>query len=168
MAVSGNLTTVEKLRTMLKMPAMDDADPYALLIIEAASQAVRDYARQLGWVTRESGDTLGTGQVDAPETAQQITLWLAIRAYTNPTNLQRRTAGPISDTYFENGVYGLELTEDEKSRLGDLRTDGGGGLWVQPLSSGEETGPILIPSSREIPGDPFYIADGWQFPYGRP
>lgn len=167
MAVSGNLVPVAKLATMLHLTLAPD-DDYANIIISAASNAVRDAARQAGWVRLDDGDVAGTGQTEAPSSAQDITLWLALRAYSNPRNLARKTTGPISESYFENGVYGLELTPDERTRLEGMRTEGaGGGLWAQPIYGGKRrTEHVYIPSELNPPGAPFYMAEEWQFPYG--
>lgn len=165
MATTTSLTSVSDLATMLHLSIAED-DAYAALIIRGASNAVRDAARQPSWVRKEeSGDTLATGEVLAPDTAQDITLWVAVRAYTNPRNLSRRTSGPISET-FREGVYGLELTDSEFARIEALRPAGNSGLWIQPIAGGKGAyGPILIPSELTPAGDPFHIADEGQFPY---
>ena len=83
-------------------------DPYTDVITESASQIVRDTARRPSWGV----DPLGEGEVSAPPRARIIALWLAKRAWLNTGNLQRRTAGPISDTFFDTGIRGLGLEPD--------------------------------------------------------
>jgi hypothetical protein len=163
------LASTGQLGTLLKLTVPDD-DPYALMMLAQASNAVRDEARQQSWVRKvEPTDVLATGQVEAPETAQDITLWVAYRAYTNPGNLARRTTGPLSETWFENGVYGLELTDDEKRRLGKLTGSTGGGIWAQPISvATPENEKVYVPVGFQTATGGFYIADGDQFPYGSP
>lgn len=171
MAVSPLLVPVSALSLLLfrdaaKIPA-DDA--YTQMVISQASNAVRDAARQPGWVRLEdAGDELGPGQSEVAPTAQDIVAQLAMRVWTNPRNLERRTSGPVSETFRDSGVYGLELTAAEAERLKGLRPGGGGGLWVQPLDYGEEETPVLVPSMTSYGVTdlgPTYLGMSSQFPY---
>lgn len=155
------LVPVVDLAKLLKITIAPD-DSYANMIVEQASNAVRDAARHPEWVLSAPQ----TGEALAPQTARDIALWVARRAYTHPGNLSRRTAGPISESYFENGVEALELTESELKRLNFLVGSSTGGLWVQPISSGYVGRyPLTVPSDMDPPGDSFIIADSDQFPY---
>ena len=106
MAVFPDLIPVSALslalfRDATKLPPDDE---YARMMISQASNAVRDAALQSGWVRLTEGSEPGVGQAEVPTTAQDITLWVATRAYTNPRNLERRTAGPISETLDRKSV----------------------------------------------------------------
>ncbi len=164
MAVLAQLATVAELATLLRITiAAGEEDPYAVMILGQASTAVREAAGNVAWVRLTSPDTEpGVGQVEMTETAHDITLWVASRAYNDPRNKSRRTAGPISESYFENGVYGLDLTEREQQRLDRANGGASSGLWVQPLSYGEDVEPILAPSDLGY----WYLGDSDQFPYG--
>jgi hypothetical protein len=124
------LFSIEDLTTLLKRPPGSLAsDPYTELIAETASEKVRSVAEQPNWV---DPDATPTGeQVKAPSRARLVALWLARQAWQDPGNLQRRTAGPISETFFESGVRGLGLGDDEKEWLESQRPSGGSnGMWV--------------------------------------
>lgn len=163
MAISRNLVDMAALRTLLRLPSLSLDDEYARLIANQASNAVRDFAERQLWISADDGDDI-TGLELAPHTARDIALQVAFRAWTNPKNLERRTSGPISET-FGNGAWGLELTEDEKGRLGKLRAGGARGLWVQPITRvSPPSYPILVPSSPVNLGE-VYLADSDQFPY---
>lgn len=101
-------------------------DPYTDIITESASQIVRDTAGRSSWGV----DPLGEGETAAPPRARITALWLAKRAWLDTGNLQRRTAGPISDTFFESGVRGLDLTDAEREWLEGQRPGGNSGLWM--------------------------------------
>lgn len=164
------LATVSELAVLLKTN-VDSGDPYAKMMLEQASTLVRDHALQPGWVLALS-DPAVLGEILAPGAAHDITLWAAQRAYTNPRNLSRRTAGPISESFFENGIYGLELTDGEKARIDALpgvNKPTKSGVWVQPIDAGYRGlthTKVTVPSSMNPPGDLFYIADSNQYPYG--
>jgi len=150
MAVTPILATVADLAVALRMTLEDD-DAYATLMLAQASQAVRDEARQPLWVLPADSDTdpADEGYVLAPRTAQDITLWVAQRAYLDPRNRTRITSGPISDTFSESGVYGLDLTDGERARLSGYRTDGAtGGLWSLQIGSGQKVAPITLNDVR--------------------
>lgn len=174
MPVSALLVAVTDVQALLRVTQNAD-DAYAKLIISQASNAVRHagvkagIAEAAGWVTATEPDEPGTGQVQRPDVARDVALWVASRAYVNPKNLERRTSGPISETFRDSGVYGVELTDDERDRIGTLAgTSSTGGLWVQPISYGTEVVPILAPSDMPIPGDSFVLGDSDDFPYADP
>lgn len=159
-----DLTTTELLEHLLKKtPGSLANDEYALLIITAASEVVRNAAEHPEWV--RVNPIPDSGQVIAPLRAQHIALWLASRAHEDKGNLQRRTAGPISHTYFENGIGGLDLKPSELKDLQGLRV-GKTGLWTQPVGAGRHSGGVYIPGT--LPNElPFHIDDGSMgFAYG--
>jgi hypothetical protein len=165
MTVSPLLGTVAQLGVALKVTLEED-DPYAVMMLAQASQAVRDFAKQPKWVRSTDNEALPEGYIEAPATAKDITLWVAQRAYTDPRNRSRRTSGPISESFFENGVYGLGLTDDEKARLGDLApSEGWGGLYAVKLAGDPRTSPVILADSR-AGSDPLLYADpawSWAF-----
>lgn len=175
MATTPLLAPIGDLATLLRLE-LDEEDAYATLILRGASNAVRTEARQPGWRAWDDEPALRPTNPDpadlsltwAPEVAADVTLQVAARAYTNPENLQRRTSGPSSDSWFENGLYGLELSAADREKLRHLRPDGGGdGVWTLPIAYGDERyGPIMVPSSPPNLGD-VYLADEGQFPYGQ-
>jgi hypothetical protein len=165
MAANPLLAKVSDLATLLEI-TLDDEDPYALLIMRQASNAVRDAAKQPGWVRLDDpeNDEPGPGQAVAPPVAEDITLQVAARAYTDPRNLASKGSGPIRESYFENGFYGTDLRPQELARLRGVSGNGNRGLWVQPISYGEPVTPILAPSELGY----WYLADSDQFPYADP
>lgn len=170
MAVHSGLISVEELARLLRI-TIPSQDSYARMIIEQASNRVREVASQPGWVRVDEGSTPGVGQTLAPATAHDVTLWISQRAYTNPKNLERRTSGPVSETFRDSGVYGIEPTDDERSRLVKLSPSGGSGLWVQPLDYGEDDDPVIVPSVTsygvtDLGGT--YLGMGSQFPWNLP
>lgn len=142
-----DFVTVETLRQALRLPIADD-DPYTLLMIAQASNAVRDFTGHQEWVGSDPGplDAL------APGTARDVALWVALRAHRNPLNLERRIAGPISETFRDSGVFGASLTAAEEKRLTDAQLVtrvNTGGLWVQRVGE-----------TRRIP-DRVWAPDPW-------
>lgn len=167
MAAHATLVPVKALATLLRI-TIDSQDPYALMVLTQASNTVRSAAREPGWVRVDAEGDLGPGQSEVPSEAQDITVWLAMRAYNNPRNLERRTAGPISESFRDTGVYGLELTPDERSRLARLGSSGSTGFWVQPLAYGDDPTPVLAPSMTSYGVTdlgPTYFGTSDQFPY---
>lgn len=172
MAVHSELASIATLSLLLyrvddRIPA---DDPYATMILSQASNTVRAAARRPGWVRLTDGTLPGPGQIEAPQDAQDITAHVAARAYSNPRNLERRTAGPVSETFRDNGVVGLGLTEDEKGRLALLGPTSGG-FWVQPLDYGDVDEPVVVPSVTsygvtDLGGT--YLGMGSQWPWNIP
>lgn len=123
-----SLVELNDLEALLKVPEnslLDD--PYTELIIRSANAKVRSVAHQPGWVGSEPLED----QTVAPERAQIIALWLAKQAWEDQGNLQRRTAGPISETFFEGGIRGLALSEADSDYLTELSPGGNtNGLWI--------------------------------------
>lgn len=166
MAVSPLLATVAELGILVKQLSLAENDPYATMILSQASQAVRDKG-SAGWVRLEDPevDEPGPGQTEAPQTAHDITLQVARRAYLDRGNLARRTTGPMSETFFENGVYGLDLTEDEIDRLGKISGASTGGLWVQPTGDDSKHNPIILPDERAGSDPILYAGPEWAWAF---
>lgn len=164
------LITVHDLAVALQLPNLSDDDEYAQLIIDQASDSVRDYAKKPGWVKDVAIPPL-PGTELAPQAARNVTLWVAVRAYTNPRNLSRRGSGPISESY-ENGLWALELTPAEKERIdGVTGGSSSGGLWIQPIDGGwaRRSQPMYFPTydPTQPTGDVIMFDEG-QFPYNIP
>lgn len=124
----GLLVKLDELETLLKVPADTlEGDAYTELMMRAASDKVRSEANQPNW---ELEDYVGPPQVLAPTRAGMIALWVAKRAWEDKGNQVRRTAGPISQTFSENGVRGLQLEDDEREWLRGRRPGGSGGLLI--------------------------------------
>lgn len=159
-----SLVPVAVLRTLLKktVEELPDDDAYATLILEQASDVVRDKANQPTWTYTAPPDTTPEGEVAVPRSAAHIAAWLAFRVYTNPQNLQRKTSGPISKTFFDTGLVGLELTQSERDTLEDLRpdADSSSGLWIQPLNGGATVSTTIFLWDDWVPsGDAILYAD---------
>lgn len=118
-------------------------DPFALWIIDAASEAVRSTAGQPTW------DSL-----TAPTRARNITAHLAARSYLNFDSVTRENIGPIGSSTAEELAKALHLTNAEREELiglaGGTQPAGGGGMWVQPLSDPVQTTTL---------GDTVYLSD---------
>lgn len=147
------LLTIPDLRAWARNSEIADDDPWALIVIEAASDLVRETAQQPTW-TRES----------APPRARQIASHLAARSYSNPDSIEFEGAtGPIGgDRRAEEFAKSLHLTEAERLELEGMwpagSTGGGGGLWVQPVGGG----------IAAVDGDTYLADDSgsdWMIPY---
>lgn len=123
-----SLVELEELTALLKRPEGSlVGDDYTELVMRRASNVVRSTAEQPAWV----GSDPVAPQELAPWRAREIALTLAKQAWEDRGNLQRRTAGPVSHTFFEGGLRGLELSKDDKEWLLRQRPGGGNnGMWI--------------------------------------
>lgn len=122
-----SLVKLDELEVLLKLPPNTLVDDkYTDLMMRAASNLVRETANQPHWELVVAGPD----DVLAPTRAGFIALYLAKRAWQDTGNLQRRTAGPISQTFSEDEVRGLELTDAEREELEGRRPGGSSGSWV--------------------------------------
>lgn len=122
------LVDVADLERLLKRPEGSlVGDEYTDLIMQAASAVVRDTAEQPNWVLEVVADP---PDVLVPARGRFIALYLAKRAWLDQGNLARRTAGPISLSFREDGVYGLNLEPSELEWLQGHRPGGGGGIFI--------------------------------------
>lgn len=161
------LATVAELSTFIEAdPPLEDDDSYYVMILTMASEAVRDAAERPDWV-RENPST---GQTLAPVNAHHVTLWVAQRASEHPGNLSRRTSGPVSESFFENGVYGLDLTAGELARLRSAAGSTKSGLWAQPITAGgAKVGREAFIRVGTYPSSgQFHIATEGEWPYNIP
>lgn len=167
------MTLVDRrdLESLLEVPQNSlEGDRYTDIVIRSAENLVRDAARRPGWIVPTEGQEPGPGQTLAPGRAVDIALHLAQRAWSDTGNLQRRTTGATSETYFENGVRGLELTASERDWLvGQRPGASSGGLWVQYTGpSTPAGGDIYVPDEQPF-ATPILMDDGstgWV--YGEP
>jgi len=154
------LVDVADLETLLKKPAGSLAnDNYATLMMEAATAVVRDTAQQPNWVLEK----VNPDDVVAPARAGIIALWLAKRAYEDQGNLTRRTAGPLSLSFREDGVFGLNLEPAELEWLQGHRPGGGSGIWVL-RNRGSHRG--RLPFGDETPDGYSFAGGDMDFSHG--
>jgi hypothetical protein len=148
------------LTALVRQPAGSlDSDAYTTFWAEAADDLVKTTAEHPEWVG-ELSDPPEEGEVLAPLRARNIAAIVAKRAWMDADNLQRRTSGPISDTFFESDLHALELTDDERSYLqGQAPSGRSTGLWVQPVGNSQSSQAVYLPDSW--PGaDSVYMDDG--------
>jgi hypothetical protein len=159
-----SLVDMTALALLVKRPAGSlDEDAYSLFWVAAADDIVKTTAGHPEWVGAEPGP----GEVVAPLRARNIATLLAKRAWLDQDNLQRRTSGPISDTFFESDLSALELTDAERNWLeAQSDDDDPDALWVLGIGSSQKSTPIYIPDGA--PGaDPVLMDDGTSaFAYG--
>jgi hypothetical protein len=123
--------TVAELATWTRQEIVAD-DPFALVVIDAASLRVREAASQPTWTL-----------ADIPKSARLIAIQLAKRTYLNPDAIVAEGGlGPIGgDRFIEDFARTLELTEYERATLEGLAPAGaigkGSRLWVQETTRGD-------------------------------
>lgn len=155
------LVDVAELEQLLKQPAGSlVGDSYTELIMEGASAVVRDTAEQPNWVLEVVNDP---PDVLVPARARFIALYLAKRAWEDEGNLSRRTSGPISFSFREDGVYGLNLEPAELEWLQGHRPDGGGGIFIMRHYG---TGASRRPFGDETPDGYSFAAGDLDFAHG--
>lgn len=113
--------------TDLRDEVEDDAvltSTRAARALARASTLVRSVAGQT-WVD-ENGDLVE----NVPDSAFEVTLAAAARAWRNPSGFVQDTAGPFTVRWSERAADGVYLTEAEETMLGRYKTDG---LWTQTL-----------------------------------
>lgn len=110
-------------------------DAFTQWIATAAENHVRAVAEQPGWV----GEDPGPGQSLAPARARDIATLLAVRAWDPSAGngtLQRRTSGPVSQTFDTSQVVrGLNLEISEDTYLRSQRGGSQTGIWVLGMQS---------------------------------
>lgn len=155
------LVDVAELEILLKRePGSLAGDPYTKLMMEGATAVVRDTAGQPNWVLEVVSDP---PDVLAPVRARFIALYLAKRAYQDEGNLVRRTSGPISSTFREDGVYGLDLSDADREWLQGHRPGGGGGLYLMRFRG---TSRGRLPFGDETPDGYSFAAGDLDFAHG--
>lgn len=154
------LVVLSELEAVLKVPQGSlEGDEYTRLMMEGATAVVRDTAQQPHWVLTVSGP----GDIAAPARARFIALELAKRAWQDQGNLIRRTTGPISLSFRENGVYGLDLKPSEEEWLEGHRGDGVGGMFIM-RHYGTTRG--RLPFGDETPDGYSFLAGEMDFSHG--
>lgn len=113
-------------------PAEVDDEDKALLMMEAASELVRDTARQPTWTA--------TGSTAAPLRARHIAAHVAVRSYKNLDSIQAEGAvGPLGgDRIVEELAKALHLTDAERETLEGMqpKSTSAGSLWILPTATG--------------------------------
>lgn len=123
------LATQDELAIVLREEIPAELDDFSLLVLEQASDAVREAAKQPDW-------TITT----APSTARRIALWVAKRTYQNPEHELATGIGPLSSRVTDQQAAGVTLTADEEEALAafwpaDAVGADAGQLWVQPIDA---------------------------------
>lgn len=127
------LETLEHLAILSKKdPAVVEADPFAQLIMEKATElCVATAAIPAGW---ELDGTLVPGRV------RTICLFVAFRTYNNPNSVINSGVGPISESILAQHAAAMTLTDAEREELTQIgEANGQGGLWVMQTTGGPET-----------------------------
>jgi hypothetical protein len=136
-------------------PATVAADPFAVLVLQTATEIVCDTASQPNW-------ELQTPPMLVPRKAKRICMFLAGRTYLNPDGTVSENVGPLGERRPElmaMAAANMQLLPSEEGQLEGLAPDGGTGLWVQPTTRGED--PV---------SDTVFLYDDsgsdWAIPYG--
>jgi hypothetical protein len=157
------LITVAELAVWCLPTVIDQSDPFAALIVDAASVVVRDTAQQPTWTAE--------GPTAAPARAKQITASLAKRSYQNPDSEISSAIGPLSSSTVAEMARFLHLTQAEIDALSDLRPAGSEGaaatLWVQPTNASPRSETVFL---GDVSGSDWMVpfldedADPYYFP----
>lgn len=132
------LATVPELATWLGI-TLDNDDPRAMAVLDAASTLVRAYTEN-DWLVDNEAQVYGPNDVDAPAEVHTVTLSVAGRAWQRPDDVESSTeaAGPYSYTRRYTGETGaLYLTSTEKMMLARHRKSVAG-LAVLSTTRGDE------------------------------
>ena len=128
------LETLEHLAILSKKdPAVVEADPFAQLIMERATELCISKAGipSPDW---ETDPTLVPGRV------RTICLFVAFRSYNNPRSVINTGVGPISESILAQMAAAMTLTDAEREELKQLGEENGlGGLWVLSTTAGPES-----------------------------
>lgn len=121
------LITPETLRVASQRQFPDD-DPYALWVIEHASDLVLEV------VDSAEADTEWDHH-SAPRAARRIALRMAVNAIKHPDSAVAEGVGPLSERFLEEAVTWFVLTDQDRIDLESLgEGSASGGLWVQPIA----------------------------------
>lgn len=147
------LETLEHLAILShKDPAVVEADPFAQLIMEKATELCISAAGipDPDW---ETDPTLVPGRV------RTICLFVAYRTYTNPKSVINSGVGPISESILAQMAAAMTLTDAEREELEAIGEENGvGGLWVLSTTGGPET----IMDTQHLPDN---TPTDWWIPY---
>lgn len=147
------LETLEHLAILArKDPAVVEADPFAQLVMEKATELCISAAGipSPDW---ETDPTLVPGRV------RTICLFVAFRTYNNPKSVINSGVGPISESILAQHAAAMTLTEAEAEELGAIGEENGvGGLWVLSTTAGPESTMDTVHLPDSSPTD-------WWIPY---
>lgn len=121
------LVTLEELAVVIEGDVPSEREDFALMVLEAASDVVREAALRLEWT-----------RATVPAAAKRVALWLARRTFLNPDAIVRSNVGPLGESTVEDFARTLELTPAERATLAVFAPEGSGGggsLFVQPLAA---------------------------------
>jgi hypothetical protein len=127
------LETLEHLAILSrKDPAVVEADPFAQLIMQQATElCISTAGIPDGW---ELDGTLVPGRV------RTICLYVAFRTYNNPKSVINSGVGPISESILAQAAAAMTLTDAERAELETIgEQNGQNGLWVLQTTAGPET-----------------------------
>ncbi len=127
------LASIDELKVVTQRPDLPNDDPFALLMLQLASEKVTDYCGHPEW------ETDGTGDNEPPRAARRIALFMAKRAFENPDAEVAYGLGPLSARSLDWQAYGLYLTPPEQEELNAITAaaadDGDlGGLWAVSIT----------------------------------
>lgn len=135
--MADTLETLENLAVWTgKDPEIVEADPFAQMVLERATELVVEKAEiPAAWV---SDPTL------VPSRAKTICLLLAARTYTNRRSVISQSVGPISESILAAMAAAMQLTEAEAEELEGMANseEPFGGLWVLATTRGTDV-PII-------------------------
>jgi hypothetical protein len=147
------LETLEHLAILSKKdPAVVEADPFAQLIMQRATELCISTAGipDPDW---ETDPTLVPGRV------RTICLFVAFRTYNNPKSIINTGVGPISESVLAQHAAAMTLTDAEREELEAIGEENGvGGLWVLSTTGGPET----IMDTQHLPDS---SPTDWWIPY---
>lgn len=151
------LETLEHLAILSrKDPAVVEADPFAQLIMEKATELCIS-AAGIPTPDWETDPTLVPGRV------RTICLFVAFRTYNNPKSVINSSVGPISESVLAQHAAAMTLTQAEQDELETIGEENGvGGLWVLQTSGGPETvmDTVFLPDSSPTDWWIPYFAEG--------
>lgn len=152
------LISIEQFATWARQDvATVAADPFAILVLQTATEIVCDEAEQPNW-------EIQSPPVVVPRKAKRICMFLAGRTYLNPDGTVSETVGPLNERRPEAmamAAANMQLLPGEIADLETLVPDGPSGLWVQPTtrSDAAEDDVVYLPDDS---------GSDWWIPYGDP
>lgn len=129
------IITLQSLADWTRLDVEDLVDDnLALKVIDQASFLVNEAAGRLSapW-SLDSADP----ELLPPQKAIIIAEQLAFRVYSNPTVLERRSVGPLAESFADAVLTGMALRPDEIEALNALSPNPkstGPSVWVQPIT----------------------------------
>lgn len=133
------------------------ADPFAVLVVQTATEIVCDEAEQPNW-------ELQNPPVVVPRKAKRICMFLAGRTYLNPDGTISESVGPLNERRPEAMAMAsanMQLLPAEEADLRSLVPDGPADLWIQPTTrvDAAEDDVVYLPDDS---------GSDWWIPYGDP